>query len=98
MANVLDVALIGFSIALLFPAMISGTSQRVGAHYAANTIGMQMAASGLGTALIPSVLGVLARRLSLEIIPACLVAVFLGLIRVFRFSMNTGQSKQENAY
>jgi fucose permease len=79
MANVLAVAIIGLSIAPIFPAMMSGTRMRVGDNYAANTIGMQMAATGLGAALIPSLMGVLARRVSLEIIPVCLLAVYVGL-------------------
>lgn len=78
-ANLIAVALIGFAIAPIFPALMSGTSQRVGAHFAANTIGMQMAASGLGSAAIPSLLGILARQTSLEVIPACLVVMFAGL-------------------
>lgn len=86
-ANLLAVALIGFSIVPIFPALMSGTSQRVGAHFAANTIGMQMAATGLGTAIIPSLLGVLARQFSLEVIPICLVVVFLGLFGFYRLSM-----------
>jgi len=59
--------------------MMSGTKTRVGDQYAANTIGMQMAATGFGTAVIPGLMGVLARRLSLEIIPVCLLAVYAGL-------------------
>ncbi len=77
--NVVAVAIIGLSIAPIFPAMMSGTRTRVGDHYAANTIGMQMAATGLGTAVIPSLLGVLARQVSLETIPICLLAVYAGL-------------------
>ena len=68
-ASVLAVALIGFAVAPVFPAMMSGTSQRVGAHDAANTIGLQMTATGLGTAVIPTLAGVLARNFTLEIIP-----------------------------
>ena len=34
----------------------------MGRHYAANTIGMQMAATGLGMAAIPGLMGVLARQ------------------------------------
>jgi len=86
-ANLLAVALIGFSIAPIFPALMSGTSQRVGAHFAANTIGMQITAAGLGAAVIPSLLGILARQFSLEIIPICLVGVFLGLFGSYRLSM-----------
>ena len=79
-ANLLAVAMVGFAIAPIFPAFISGTSQRVGAHFAANTIGMQMAASGIGTAVIPSLVGVLARRFSLEAIPITLEMVFAVLL------------------
>jgi len=78
-ANVIAVAIIGISIAPIFPAMMSGTKTRVGDHYAANTIGMQMAATGLGTAVIPSLMGVLARQISLEVIPICLLVVYAGL-------------------
>ena len=88
-ANLLAVALIGFAIAPIFPALISGTSQRVGDHFAANTIGMQMAASGLGTAIIPSLVGVLARRSSLEIIPICLMTLFAVLLGAYLLTMNS---------
>ena len=79
LANVVAVAVIGLSIAPIFPAMMSGTRTRVGDPYAANTIGMQMAATGFGTAVIPSLMGVLARQFSLEVIPVCLLAVYAGL-------------------
>lgn len=86
-ANVLAVAIIGLSIAPIFPAMTSGTRMRVGDHYAANTIGMQMAATGFGTALIPSLMGVLARQISLEIIPVCLLAVYAVVTGVYVLAM-----------
>lgn len=78
-ANVVAVAIIGLSIAPIFPAMMSGTRARVGDDYAANTIGMQMTATGLGTAVIPGLMGVLAHRISLEIIPVFLLIVYAGL-------------------
>ena len=84
--NLLAVALMGFAVAPVFPAMMSGTSARVGDHFAANTIGMQMAAAGLGTAIIPSLIGVLARQTSLEVVPVCLVILFAGLFMVYRFA------------
>ncbi len=82
-ANVISVGIIGISIAPIFPAMMSGTRVRVGDHFAANTIGMQMAATGLGTVIIPSMMGVLARNISLEVIPVCLLVVYAGLLGVF---------------
>jgi fucose permease len=87
--NLLAVALIGFSIAPIFPAMMSGTSQRVGAHFAANTIGMQMAATGLGIAVIPSLMGVFARQISLEVIPICLLIVYAGLFGLYRLAVRS---------
>lgn len=78
-ANVLAVAVIGLAIAPIFPAMMSGTRARVGDHYAANTIGIQMATTGFATAIIPGLMGVLARRVSLEIIPVCLLVLYAGL-------------------
>lgn len=80
LANLVAVTIIGLSIAPIFPALMSGTSVRVGDLHAANTIGMQMAATGLGTAIIPSLMGVLAQQLSLEIIPVSLLAVYTGLL------------------
>jgi fucose permease len=86
-ANVAAVALIGVSIAPIFPAMMSGTRRRVGDRYAANTIGMQMAATGLGLAAIPSLMGVLARQFSLEVIPLCLLAVYGSLLGVYLLTL-----------
>ncbi len=82
-ANVIAVALIGISIAPIFPAMTSGTKTRVGDQYAANTIGLQMTATGFGTAVIPSLMGVLARRISLEVIPVILFAVYGALFAAY---------------
>ena len=81
--NLLAVAIIGFSIAPIFPAMMFGTSKRVGEHFAANTIGMQMTATGLGTAVIPGVMGVVAKQVSLETIPLILLGVYAGLLGVY---------------
>lgn len=94
-ANVIAVAIIGISIAPIFPAMMSGTSARVGEHYAANTIGMQMASTGMGIALIPSLMGVLARQISLEIIPVFLLLVYLGLLGVYLLAIRSPKAQTE---
>ena len=86
-ANLLAVALVGLAIAPIFAALMSATVYRVGAKHASNTIGMQMAASGLGTAVIPGALGVLAARFSLEAIPICLALILLTLFGLFRLSL-----------
>jgi len=89
-ANLVAVAVIGFAIAPIFPAMMSGTAQRVGDHFAANTIGMQMAAAGLGTVGVTSLVGVLARQVSLEIIPVAMVVVFAALFGCYTLAARPG--------
>jgi fucose permease len=84
--GLIGVALIGFAIAPIFPGMTSGTRQRVGDRFTANTIGMQMAASSLGAASVPSLVGVLARGISLEVVPVCLFALFSVLLLLYQIS------------
>ena len=85
-ANLVAVAVIGLSIAPIFPALMSGTAQRVGMQHAANTIGIQMAFTSLGTAVITSLVGVLARRISVNVIPLCLLVVFVLLTGLYFLS------------
>ncbi len=89
-ANLLAVALVGFAVAPIFAALVSGTSRRVGMRYAANTIGIQMAAGGLGSALIPGLVGALARHISLEVVPVCLMALFAGLFGLYALATKLG--------
>ncbi len=86
-ANLIALAWIGFAIAPIFASMTSGTSRRVGVPYATNTIGMQMAAASLGAAMIPSLVGILARRISLEVVPLCLLVLLAGLIGLYAAAM-----------
>ena len=84
--------LVGFAMAPIFPGLVSSTSGRVGAHHAANTIGIQISAAGLGGALLPSLAGVLAQRVSLETIPVMLSASLLGLLALYWLSMRVKKS------
>jgi len=84
-ASVIGVALTGFSIAPIFPALVSGTSQRVGARYSANTIGIQLSGAGLGAAVVAAAAGALARRISLEAVPVFLFTLF-ALLTVLYFA------------
>jgi fucose permease len=80
-ATIIGIALAGFSIAPIFPGLVSDTERRVGRQHQANTIGMQIAAAGLGAAAVPSIAGVLARFYGLEAIPLFLLITLavLGL-------------------
>lgn len=76
-ASLFGIGLTGFAIAPIFPALVSGTSQRVDARFAANTIGMQTSAAGIGAAAIPGFMGVMAKQFTLEVIPVCLFIFFM---------------------
>ncbi|HLO30291.1 MAG TPA: MFS transporter [Anaerolineales bacterium] len=87
LVGVLGVFVVGFAMAPIFPGLVSSTSQRVGEHHAANTIGIQMSAASLGGALLPALAGFLAQRISLETIPVMLTVSLLGMLILYRLSM-----------
>jgi fucose permease len=70
------VVLAGFSIAPVFPALMSATKARVGAAHERNTVGMQMSAAASGAAVMPGIAGLLARSLTLEAVPVMLMVCF----------------------
>lgn len=79
-ASLAALVLVGFAIAPVFPGLVSGTGDRVGPRYVANTIGMQIGVSGLGGAVLPGLAGILARWFSLEVIPVYLAVLVVALI------------------
>jgi fucose permease len=71
---------LGLAFAPIFPVLIAETPTRLGRDQAADVIGLQVAAAVAGGATIPALIGVLATRISLEVLgPALVVA---GLIQV----------------
>jgi fucose permease len=86
LVGVVGVFVVGFAMAPIFPGLISSTSQRVGQRHAGNTIGIQISAAALGGALLPSLAGFLAERISLEIIPMVLSVSLLGLVILYVLS------------
>ena len=79
-------ALLGLSLSTIFPVLITVTPDRVGARHAANSIGFQVGAAGVGGAALSSLAGVLADSLNLEVIgPFLLVSavVMAGLYEAF---------------
>jgi fucose permease len=66
-------ALMGLAQAPVFPVLIASTAARVGAPHAANTIGFQLAAAGLGGAGLTGLIGVLATSINFEAIGASIL-------------------------
>lgn len=62
------VALLGFSLAPIFPALISTTAERVGLRHSSNVIGFQIGAASLGIGILPAAVGLLAEQATLEVI------------------------------
>lgn len=83
LVGVAGVFIVGFAMAPIFAGLVSSTSQRVGPRHAANTIGIQMSAAGIGGALLPSLAGFLAQRVSLEAIPVMLAVSLLALLILY---------------
>lgn len=79
-ASLAAIIIIGLAIAPILPALISGTADRVGSRFTADTIGIQIAAMGVGGATIPSICGIIAKRYSLESIPVFMIILIIILI------------------
>jgi fucose permease len=92
--SLIGVGLVGLAIAPIFPGLMSGTSQRVQPKFAANAIGMQMSAAGIGSAAIPALIGITAKNYSLEVIPPCLFTLFTILLAVYAYTSVTGRQEQ----
>jgi fucose permease len=77
------VALLGMSLAPMFPSFISLTPARMGPAHAANTIGFQVAASMLGGASLVSAFGLIAGRIGLETLGPFLLVIAVLMMLVF---------------
>jgi fucose permease len=77
------VALLGLSLAPMFPSLVSLTPARMGPAHAANTIGFQIAAAMLGGSSLVAVFGLLADRFGLEMLGPFLLVIAVLLTTVF---------------
>ncbi len=68
LTSYLGLVIIGFAIAPIFPTLVTLTPRYVGEKHAANATGFQVGITGFGVAVLPSLAGVLAERVSLEAI------------------------------
>jgi fucose permease len=86
----LGLALMGFAVSPLFPLSVSATPKRVGAKHAANAIGFQIALGGLGFSLWPSLAGVLAERMGLEVIGPFLLLTSMAMFLLHEVAVRRG--------
>jgi fucose permease len=90
------VALLGLTLAPMFPSFIALTPARMGPQHTANTVGFQIAAAMLGGTALASSFGVLADRFGLELLGPFLVgiAVLLGGMFVVLDRLAAGQKNE----
>lgn len=78
----LGLGLMGLASAPIFPSLIASTPARVGATHARNAIGFEIAAAVLGQSLLPSLIGLMAKRVGVEVVATsllCSAAVLAAL-------------------
>jgi len=73
LAGRLGLALLGASLAPIFPTLMSRTPDRVGAHLAHHAVGFQVGAATLGSASLPTLFGLLGASLGLPAIGAAVL-------------------------
>ena len=77
--SVSGLAVLGISLAPVYPLFVATTPRRVGVAHAPNAIGFQMSAAALGAAIVPGLVGVLAESVGLEVIGLVLVAACIAV-------------------
>jgi fucose permease len=74
----LGLGLMGLASAPVFPSVIAATPGRLGPVHTANGVGFQIAGAVLGQSLLPTLIGLMARKLGLEIVgPALLFSALV---------------------
>jgi fucose permease len=81
--------LLGFSLATIFPTLMSDTPNRLAAAHVPNAVGLQMACSSLGISVVPAIVGLIGTNVGLEwisfslvVLAVMLIGLYLGLQRV----------------
>ena len=89
----IGLAVTGFSLAPIFPTLISLTPRRFDAVHVANVVGFQVAGASLGIAIVPAVVGVVARRAGLELLPGLMIASTLLMIVLHEMIVRSHREK-----
>jgi fucose permease len=92
LGSLFGLVLLGLASAPIFPTLIASTPARVSHVHLANAIGFQIAAAVLGQSLLPALVGVLARRMGLEVVAPALLAAALLLYSLHE-AMTGAQAK-----
>lgn len=86
-------AVMGFTLAPVFPSSVSRTPKLVGKAHSPNAIGFQMTGAGLGGTFISGGIGFVADNSSLEAIPIALVVI--ALVQFFIHELLCAQERKD---
>lgn len=85
--SLLGFILIGLGCAPIYPCIIHSTPNHFGANNSQAIIGVQMASAYIGTCLMPPLFGLIARHLSIKLLPIFLL-IFLMLMTIMNELLN----------
>lgn len=85
--SLLGFILIGLGCAPIYPCIIHSTPNHFGADNSQAIIGVQMASAYIGTCLMPPLFGLIARHLSIKLLPIFLL-IFLMLMTIMNELLN----------
>ncbi|CAN5582090.1 MFS transporter [soil metagenome] len=88
-------AVLGFSLAPIYPLLVSVTPTRVGERVAAHAIGFQVSAATIGVAVLPTIVGFLSRRVGLEIIGPFLLLAGVALMILYELAIRRSRPHKQ---
>jgi len=91
-------ALMGLSLAPIFPSLMADTPRRMGAGYAAHAVGFQVSAAVVGAAVLPSLAGFLGQRFGLEAIVFVIAAVAATQVAVHELLVRLNNRRANNRH
>lgn len=72
--------LIGLGCAPIYPSMLHETPERFGKELSQKIMGLQMAFAYIGTTVMPPAIGYLASKMSIRILPYCLILIIVLML------------------
>ena len=81
--SIAGLIVIGLGCAPIYPAMIHATPARFGAQQSQAIVGVQMASAYIGICIMPPLFGILAKVISVALLPAYLLVILILMSATF---------------
>jgi fucose permease len=87
--GLIGMVIVGFAEAPVFAMLMTTTPQRVGLEHAENGVSLQMACVGLGSAILPGLIGTIGRTLGLETMTTTFAVIALVALITYELAHRT---------